>query len=145
MPDKGIKPEIWKVLEPFIRNTHPIISTMAKAEEREMIFYPPHYSNLQPIKIVWANIKGGVGQKYTTHTTFKDVLVSLKESFTHLDSHTLKVCINQSNQKLKYLHRHIVDIENGDEDEYINKDVYESENDGKNNFNDDSSNGEAND
>ena len=63
MPDKSIKTEIWKFLEPFIRNTLPIICAMAKYEGREVIFSPPHYSDLQLIEIVWANVKGEVGQK----------------------------------------------------------------------------------
>ena len=66
VPDKSIKTEIWKLLEPFIRNTLPIICAMAKAEGRKVIFSPPHYADLQPIEIVWANIKGEVVWKYST-------------------------------------------------------------------------------
>ena len=58
---------------------------MAKSEGHEVIFSPPNYSDLQPIEIVWENIKGEVGRKYTTQTTFKDVLVRLKESFPNLE------------------------------------------------------------
>ena len=67
---------------------------MAKAQGHEALFSPPHYSDLQPIYIKRENVKGGVGWKYTTQTTFKDVLVHLKESSTHLESHIVQGCIN---------------------------------------------------
>ena len=39
---KSIKTEIWKLIDPFIRNTLPIIFEMSKAEVHDVIFYPPH-------------------------------------------------------------------------------------------------------
>ena len=77
--------------------------------------------------------------------TFKDVLVRLKESFTYLESQTVQGCINQANQHLKDLHQHIIYINNENEGEYSDKDVYESDDDGNDNVNDDISDGEAND
>ena len=102
-----------------------------------MIFSPPHLSNLQTTNIVWSNIKGKVGRKYTTQTTFKYVM-------THLDPHTVQGCINQANQHLKDLHQKILDIKNDDEDRYSDKYVYKSNNYGNDNVNNDSSDGEAN-
>ena len=96
------------------------------------------------IKIVWVNIKGEFGWKYTTQKTFKDILVSLKESFTHIKSQKVQGCFNQANHKLKYLHQKILEIDNDDEDKYRDKDIHESDNDGNNNINDDSGDGEAN-
>ena len=101
VPDKSIKTEIWRFIEPFIINTLPIICTMAKAEGHEVLFSPPHYFDLHPIEIVWANIKGEVVWKHTTQITFKEVLVRLQESLTNLESHTVQGCINQANQRLK--------------------------------------------
>ena len=101
VPYKSIKYEIWTLLEPFIRDTLPIICAMSKAEGREVLFSSPHYSDLQLIKVVGANIKSGVGWKYTTQTNFKYVLVHLKESFTNLNSHTVQGCINHAKQRLK--------------------------------------------
>ena len=65
-PDKSIKTEIWELLEPFIRNTLPIICAMAKDEGREVLFSPLCHSELNPIDILWETIKGDAGQKYTT-------------------------------------------------------------------------------
>ena len=144
VPDKSIKTEIWKFMEPFIRKTLPIICEMEKSEWQDVLLYPPKYSNLQPIEIVWAYNKGEVGWKYTTQKTFKDFLVRLKESFTHLNSQKIKGYINQANQHLKDPHQHILDIKDKDEEKYSNKDVYKSNNDGKGNINDDSGDGEAN-
>ena len=95
MPDKSIKTGIWKFLDPFIKNYLLTICAMDQDEGHGVLFSPPHYSNLQPIKIVWENVKGEVGRKYTTQTTFKEVLVCLKEAFTNLESHTVQGCINQ--------------------------------------------------
>ena len=94
VPDKSIKTEIWRFIEPFIINTLPIICTMAKAEGHEVLFSPPHYFDLHPIEIVWANIKGEVVWKHTTQITFKEVLVRLQESLTNLESHTVQGCTN---------------------------------------------------
>ena len=94
---------------------------------------------------MWENIKGEVSRKYTTQTTFKDVIVCLKESFTHLESHTLQGYINQANHNLKYLKQKIIEIDDNNEDKYSDKDVYESDNDGNNNVKDDISDDEAND
>ena len=63
--------------EPFIRNNLPTIFAMAKYEGHEVIFYLPHYSDMQPIEIVWENHKGEVRREYTTQKTIKDVLVRL--------------------------------------------------------------------
>ena len=46
VPDKSIKTKIWKLLEPFIRNTLSIICATTKAEDNEVLFYPLHYSEL---------------------------------------------------------------------------------------------------
>ena len=68
----------------------------------------------------------------------------LKESFPHLESHTVQGCINQANYHLKDLHQHILDISNDDEDKYSNKYVYESNNGVNDNRNENSSDDEAN-
>ena len=43
VPDKSIKTEIWTLLDPFIRNTLPIICAMVKDEGHEVLLYPLHY------------------------------------------------------------------------------------------------------
>jgi transposase len=42
------------------------------AEERghKVLYLPPHHSELQPIEMLWAKIKGDVGRQYNTNTTF---------------------------------------------------------------------------
>ena len=56
----------------------------------------------------------------------------------------MKVCIIQSNQSLKELQQNIINIEDDDEDEYSNTDIYVSDTDGNDNVNDDISDGESN-
>ena len=53
-------------------------------------------------------------------------------------------CINQANQLLKELHHHILDINDDDEYEYSDDDIYVRDTDGNDNVNDDSSDGESN-
>ena len=144
VPYKIIKTEIYNFIEPFVRNNLPIICTMAKSEGHEVIFSPTHYSNLQPIEVVWENVKGEVGRKYTTQTTFEGVLVRLKESITNLETQTVQVFTKQANQRLKEMHQHIFNIDDDDEDEYRNTDIYVSDTDGNDNVNENSTDGETN-
>jgi len=60
---------------------------------------------------VWAIVKGEVGRQYTTETTFKQVLVRLKDAFDKLQPHTVQGCINKANKNLAALHRHVVKVD----------------------------------
>ena len=53
-------------------------------------------------------------------------------------------CTNKFNYHLKYVHQHIIDIDDDNEDNYRDKFVYESDNDGNDNVDDDRSDGEDN-
>ncbi|ETV89966.1 hypothetical protein H310_15197 [Aphanomyces invadans] len=46
---------------------------MAKARGHHVVYSAPGFSELQPIEMVWANVKGSVGRAYTSTTTFQDL------------------------------------------------------------------------
>lgn len=120
---KMTKPEIWSLLEEHIaKNVVPTICEMARRAGHEVLFSPPHYSDLQPIETVWAITKGTVGRAYTTQTKFPDVLERLRRAFSNLQPSTVQSCINKANQQLEKLHEAIlkedaVDLEDIDEDD----------------------------
>ncbi|DAZ99799.1 TPA: LOW QUALITY PROTEIN: hypothetical protein N0F65_001308 [Lagenidium giganteum] len=60
---------------------------------RRVIFTPPHHSDLQPIELVWASVKGEVGRQYTTSTTFADVKGRLINAFANVSESTVQKCI----------------------------------------------------
>lgn len=54
---------------------------LANDAGHEVLFTPPHYSDLQPIELLWAHIKRGVGRQYSSATTLSDVKVRLDAEF----------------------------------------------------------------
>jgi hypothetical protein len=106
---------------------------MALEHGHEVIYSPPHHSDLQPIELVWAIVKGEVGRQYMTNTTFAQVLECLHSSFANLQSKTVQGCINKVNLHLQKLYEHIQALENADKPE-------EEESDGESDVKDDESN-----
>ena len=93
---------IWESLQRYIEtNIHPVIVQMGQDKGFEVLYSPPHYSDLKPIETVWAIVKCDVGRQYSTETSFKDVLERSKLAFYTLQAHTVQGCINKSNRKLK--------------------------------------------
>lgn len=60
--------------------------TEVEAEKRghKILFTPPYHSELQPIELVWAYVKGYVGRKYHHNISFADVLDNLNEAFVEI-------------------------------------------------------------
>ena len=52
----------------------------------EVVFTPPHYSDLQPIELIWAHIKGNIARKYSLETNLTAVKQRLDEEFEKLNS-----------------------------------------------------------
>ena len=76
--------ELKKIYAAYIRlHVKPVLVQLAESQGHRVIFTPPYHSNLQPIEIVWANIKSRVGRQYTSTTTFSDVKSRLVESFQY--------------------------------------------------------------
>lgn len=58
---------------------------LARDLGHEVLFTPPRYSDLQPIELVWAHIKGAVGRQYTAGTKLADVKARLDVEFAKLE------------------------------------------------------------
>ncbi len=67
-------------------NIDPEIVQVAREMGHIVLFTPPHYSDLQPVELVWAYIKSSIARKYSNTTTFNDVQTRLKEEFELLSS-----------------------------------------------------------
>jgi hypothetical protein len=87
------------------------IVTMAKQRGHDVVFTPPHHSDLQPIETVWAIVKGAVGRQYTSGTTFKDVGLRLQTAFNEMRSKRIYGCIAASINKLKKLDSYLQQLE----------------------------------
>lgn len=81
--------EAKKLLRTYV-NTNIKAAIVQKAEEagHRVIFTPPHYSDLQPIELVWARVKGNIGRQYTNSTTMTEVKERLYHQFELL--HTVE-------------------------------------------------------
>lgn len=71
------------------------------------MFTPPHHSDLQPIELVWAIVKGTVGRQYTKERKFAEVHSKLLDAFDGLTSQQIRGCINKAEKHLKVLADHI--------------------------------------
>ena len=49
------------------------IICLAEAAGHKVLFTPQYYSDLQPIKLAWAYMKGKVGRQYNISTTLQIV------------------------------------------------------------------------
>ena len=129
-----LKCVLWEKLREHNRSyVIPLVKTMALDHGHEVIYSPPHHSDLQLIELVWTIMKGEVGWQYTTNTTFAQVLECLNSPFENLQSKTFQGCINKANSHLQKLYEHIQALEDTDEFE-------EEESDGESDVKDDESN-----
>ena len=54
---------------------------MARNEGHEILFTPPYHSDLKPIELLWALIKGNIGRSYSLGITLTEVEEKLKNEF----------------------------------------------------------------
>ena len=54
---------------------------LAEAKGHKVLFTPPCHSDLQPIELLWAKLKGNIGQKYDSSTTMTVLKQRLDEEF----------------------------------------------------------------
>ena len=56
-----LKSVLWGNIKEWIeKNVRPMVETMANEAGHKVLWSPPHHSDLQPIELVWANVKGEV-------------------------------------------------------------------------------------
>ncbi|DAZ94152.1 TPA: hypothetical protein N0F65_007352 [Lagenidium giganteum] len=93
---KDTKAKLRAKLEPVLAAVQPTIVQMAENAGHRVVFTPPHHSDLQPIELVWANVKGTVGCQDTSATTFADVKERLVTAFANLKGTTVQKSIDKS-------------------------------------------------
>ncbi|KAF0768185.1 hypothetical protein AaE_002803 [Aphanomyces astaci] len=82
-----LKTTIWKALKTHLdEHVLPVVVAMAQNRGHHVVYSAPGFSELQPIELVWANVKGTVGRAYTSTTTFQDVRDRLEKAFFELDT-----------------------------------------------------------
>jgi transposase len=54
---------------------------LAEEQGHKVLWTPPYHSDIQPIELLWARIKGEVGRQYDIHSTFALVYERLMASF----------------------------------------------------------------
>ena len=97
-----IKLVLWGRVKIFIKETvKPIIVSLVEESGHTIVWSPPHHIYLQPIELVWENIKVTVGQHHTTGTKFKDVKTFLIASFLQLKTKTVSLFIRKSKNHLQ--------------------------------------------
>ncbi|KAG9410994.1 hypothetical protein AC1031_016647 [Aphanomyces cochlioides] len=84
---------------------------MARDRGHRVLYTPPYHSNLQPIELVWAVIKGEVGRQYNTETTFQDVESRLEQVFRNITPKIIHGCICAAESELMKLQEHLRAIE----------------------------------
>jgi transposase len=60
-------------------------SKLAAEQGHRVLFTPKYHSDMQPIELTWARIKGEVGRQYTNNTTLKQVYERLMVAFDRLE------------------------------------------------------------
>lgn len=62
-------------------NEKMMITKVCEEKGHKVLFTPPRYSDLQPIELVWANIKYNIGRNYSRGTTMKVIEKRLENEF----------------------------------------------------------------
>ncbi|KAF0710418.1 hypothetical protein AaE_012530 [Aphanomyces astaci] len=94
---------LWEKLSAYIeKHIQPQVVQMAIDKDHRVVFSPPYHSDLQPIELVWANVKGHVGRRYTDGTGRADVKERLEEAFEVLKASTIQGCIKAADVGRRY-------------------------------------------
>ena len=70
----------------FPEELKPGVCLAAEKKNHRVLFTPPYHSDLQPIELVWADVKGYAGKKYVHGITFEQVLRNLNDGFVKLST-----------------------------------------------------------
>ena len=70
---------------------------MAEESGHTIIWSSTYQYELQPIGMVWANIKSTVGRQYTTTATLASIKSRLNSDFATLDTKTVYGCMKKVN------------------------------------------------
>jgi hypothetical protein len=75
-----------QLVKQFIANNVKIeVERLAEERGHTVLFSPAYHSDLQPIALVWALVKGNVGRQYSNQTTLDMVYECLMHEFNKLE------------------------------------------------------------
>jgi len=78
--------ELRKKVREYIEHSIPMdCCKLAEEAGHKVLFTPPYHSDIQPIELVWALVKGNVGRQYNSDTTLSLVYGRLMEEFKKLE------------------------------------------------------------
>lgn len=122
----AVKQELRKFIA---KNVKSEVEQLAEAAGHRVIWTPPHFSDLQPTELAWAEIKENIGRRYTKDTTLAQVKERLDNEFARLETFEGKVVIRKIiNSVDKHVEYHwqkvkreeeMLDAEDIEEDEEI--------------------------
>ena len=106
-----------KKLKAYVDTVEPEVVQLAKQQGHEVLYTPPYHCDLQPIEMVWSQVKGEVGRQYDLSTTMTIVKQRLEAAFEHLNADTTG--------RIENLYAHVRKIEKeymeaDDNEEYSN-------------------------
>ncbi|RHY72183.1 hypothetical protein DYB26_014629 [Aphanomyces astaci] len=79
---RDLKKTVWSRLKPVVAaRVLPVVVSMARARGHDVVFTPPHHSDLQPIEMMGSKVMCDVGVQNTVDTTFADVRSRLDVAF----------------------------------------------------------------
>ncbi|KAG7373531.1 DDE superfamily endonuclease [Nitzschia inconspicua] len=123
IPERATAVELKALVKNHIRENVPFeCERLAKEQGHEVLLTPPYHSDLQPIELVWAMVKGGVGRQYNNETTLELVDQRLLAQFDHLQTSghdsiagMIKQCAETSLKLFQELENDEVDSEDDEE------------------------------
>ena len=77
-----------KKLKAYVDTVEPEVVQLSKQQGHEVLYTPPYHCDLQPIEMVWSQVKGEVGRQYDLSTTMVIVKQRLEAAFEHLNADT---------------------------------------------------------
>lgn len=108
--------ELKVLIRHYIKEREEIeVRKLAKENGHEVLFTPPYHSDLQPIELTWARIKGNIGRCYSNETTLSIVYDRLMAEFAALEENGSKF-VNGVIEKCAKLSRRFYDQIQQEED-----------------------------
>ena len=78
---RATKPMLQELVRAEKAKEKPQTVLAAEALGHEVLMTPPYHSDLQPIELLWAKLKGNIGRKYSKDTTMTVLKQRLDEEF----------------------------------------------------------------
>ena len=121
------------------------IVKMAEEAGHKVLFTPPYHSDLQPIELLWALVKGRVGRQHNNETTLQLVYERLMAEFQAVerDGHSSVQGMIDKCAKVAKRFYDEMDIDEADDGEYASDSNNDDDNDHNESADEENGNEEA--